>query len=228
MSLWQPSFFFLFCFVLFFWDRVSLYSPGCPGTHSIDQAGLQLRNLPASASQVLGLKACATTARLWDIFKPKEYCLLCWQPLPVEGIGFLYRWLWATLWLLGIELSTSGRAVSAFTLWVISTALGIQPQEPTTRLQERGVPLPLPHNSTFIFIFTHVYVFLWLYDGLNKDGWPGMVAHAFTPSTWEAQAAGFLSSRSVWSTEWVPGQPGLHRETLSRKTKKKKKKKKKE
>jgi hypothetical protein len=45
-------------------DRVSLCSPGCPGTHSVDQAGLELRNSPASASQVLGLKACATTARL--------------------------------------------------------------------------------------------------------------------------------------------------------------------
>ena len=42
---------------------VSLYSPGCPETHSVDQTGLELRNLPASASQVLGLKACATTAR---------------------------------------------------------------------------------------------------------------------------------------------------------------------
>jgi hypothetical protein len=30
----------------------------------VDQAGLELRNPPASASQVLGLKACATTARL--------------------------------------------------------------------------------------------------------------------------------------------------------------------
>jgi hypothetical protein len=30
-----------------------------PGTNSIDQAGLELRNLPASASQVLGLKAWA-------------------------------------------------------------------------------------------------------------------------------------------------------------------------
>jgi hypothetical protein len=48
-----------------FRDRVSLYSPGCPGTHSVDQAGLELRNLPASASQVLGLKACATTAWLF-------------------------------------------------------------------------------------------------------------------------------------------------------------------
>jgi hypothetical protein len=28
----------------------SLCSPGCPGTYSVDQAGLELRNLPASAS----------------------------------------------------------------------------------------------------------------------------------------------------------------------------------
>ena len=44
------SFFFLFCFVFFFQDRVSLNS--------------ELRNPPASASQVLGFKACATTARM--------------------------------------------------------------------------------------------------------------------------------------------------------------------
>jgi hypothetical protein len=56
-------FLFLFLLFCFFWDRVSLCSPGCPGTHSVDQAGLELRNSPASASQVLGLKACATTAR---------------------------------------------------------------------------------------------------------------------------------------------------------------------
>jgi hypothetical protein len=51
---------FCFCFC-FFRDRVFLCSPGCPGTHSVDQAGLELRDLPASASLVLGLKACATT-----------------------------------------------------------------------------------------------------------------------------------------------------------------------
>jgi hypothetical protein len=50
--------------VLVFRDRVSLCSPGYPGTHSVDQAGLELRNPPASASQVLGLKVCATTAQL--------------------------------------------------------------------------------------------------------------------------------------------------------------------
>jgi hypothetical protein len=60
--------FWVFCFFVFvfgflvFRDRVSLYSLGCPGTHSIDQAGLELRNLPVSAYQVLGLKTCTTTA----------------------------------------------------------------------------------------------------------------------------------------------------------------------
>jgi hypothetical protein len=50
--------FFSFLFFSFFFpDRVSLYSPGCPGTHFVDQAGLELRNPRASASQVLGLKA---------------------------------------------------------------------------------------------------------------------------------------------------------------------------
>jgi hypothetical protein len=38
----------------------------------------------------------------------------------------------------------------------------------------------------------------------------------------EAEAGGFLTLRPAWSTKWVPGQPGLYRETLSQKTKKKK------
>jgi hypothetical protein len=44
-----------------------MYSPGCPGTHVVEQAGLELRNPPASASWMLGLKACATTAQ-WKLF----------------------------------------------------------------------------------------------------------------------------------------------------------------
>jgi hypothetical protein len=50
-----------------------------------------------------------------------------------------------------------------------------------------------------------------------------VVVHAFNHSTWEAEAGGFLSLRPAWSTKRVPGQPGLHRETLSQKKKKKKK-----
>jgi hypothetical protein len=64
MSFWIFLFFFLFSFFFFLFffffllDRVSLCSPGCPGTQ--DQDGLELRNPPASASRVLGLKACTT------------------------------------------------------------------------------------------------------------------------------------------------------------------------
>jgi hypothetical protein len=39
---------FVFCFVfcfMFFQDRVSLCSLDCPGTHSVDQAGLELEQL---------------------------------------------------------------------------------------------------------------------------------------------------------------------------------------
>jgi hypothetical protein len=56
---------------------VSLCSPGCPGTHSVDhsvdQAGLELRNPPSSASRVLGLKACATTARCFSCFERNTF-----------------------------------------------------------------------------------------------------------------------------------------------------------
>jgi hypothetical protein len=53
-------------FVLF---SFAFGSPGCPGAHFVDQSGLELRNLPASASQVLALKACTTTALPFhDIF----------------------------------------------------------------------------------------------------------------------------------------------------------------
>jgi hypothetical protein len=58
------NFYFIIClFVclficLEFWNQVSLCSPDCPGAQSVDQAGLKLRDLPASASQELGLKVC--------------------------------------------------------------------------------------------------------------------------------------------------------------------------
>ena len=40
---------------------------------------------------------------------------------------------------------------------------------------------------------------------------------------WGGEAGRFLSSRPVWSTKWVPGQPGLYKKTLSWKDKQKNK-----
>jgi hypothetical protein len=54
---------FIYLFIYFGFSRqgFSVCSLGCPGTHSVDQAGFELRNPPASASQRLELKACTTT-----------------------------------------------------------------------------------------------------------------------------------------------------------------------
>jgi hypothetical protein len=60
------------CFVLFFRDRVSLYSPGCPGTHSVDQAGLELRN-PAC----LWIKGMRHHTRLKETFYLNKKVFLC-------------------------------------------------------------------------------------------------------------------------------------------------------
>ena len=57
--------FVLFCFVLFcFLDKVCLFTPGFPKTHSVDHGGLKLRNSSAYAPnpQMLRLKTCSLTA----------------------------------------------------------------------------------------------------------------------------------------------------------------------
>ena len=47
-----------------FRDRVSLCIPGCPGNHSVYQAGLELTDPPTSASWMQGSKVYATTVQL--------------------------------------------------------------------------------------------------------------------------------------------------------------------
>lgn len=56
------------CLFVFFQDRVSRCISGCSATLSVYQAGLKLRDPPASSSQVLGLKSCTTTAGLHFFF----------------------------------------------------------------------------------------------------------------------------------------------------------------
>jgi hypothetical protein len=70
---------FFFFFFFGFLRQGFLYSPGCPGTHFVDQAGLELRNLTASVSQVLGLKACATMPGLTGMVLLQRWLLLLVQ-----------------------------------------------------------------------------------------------------------------------------------------------------
>jgi hypothetical protein len=60
-------------------------------------------------------------------------------------------------------------------------------------------------------------------DSYTISNWT-VVVHAFNPSIWEWEVGRFLSLRPAWSIKWVPGQPGLHRETLYQKNKNKIKK----
>ena len=53
-----------------------------------------------------------------------------------------------------------------------------------------------------------------------------MVAHTFNPSTQEVEEGGYLCPKPPLSTDRVPEQPVIHRETLSQKPKQNKTKKK--
>jgi hypothetical protein len=64
---------------------------GCPGTHFVDQAGLELRNPPASASRVLGLKVCATTPGQNEILKVEVYT---YHKICYASIYIAYGLLW--------------------------------------------------------------------------------------------------------------------------------------
>jgi major histocompatibility complex class I len=52
-----------------------------------------------------------------------------------------------------------------------------------------------------MFAFVRAVLVMELFIAMETLIKPGVVAHAFNPSTWEAEAGGFLSSRTAWSTE---------------------------
>jgi hypothetical protein len=163
---------------------------------------------------------------------------------PEEGFWSHYRWLWATMWLLGIELRTSWRAVSALIhvpgLQFYSTKI-INPSFYTLNFKSlyrlSSTWLMKACNQAHIlqgeftrcffgnfdqlYSKSYIYTNLWahIHIPLKYRYSQAVVVHAFNPSTWEAEAGKFLNLRPARSTEWVPGQPGLYRETLSQKTK---------
>ena len=74
--------------------------------------------------------------------------LYLFSDIPEEGIRSHYRWLWATMWLLGIELRTSGRAVSALNHWAISPAHSCYYKLPTGAAGSQwSYEVYLPHDA---------------------------------------------------------------------------------
>jgi len=95
------SFFFLLTWVFLIYISSVISFPGFRG------------NIPLAPPPPLYLLCIHHTA----------FCLHCMYACrPEEGIRSQYRWLWATMWLLGIELRTSRRADNALNLWAISPA----------------------------------------------------------------------------------------------------------
>jgi hypothetical protein len=112
-----PYFFVLiyicvYIYILVFRDRVSLYSPGCPGTHFCRPGWPRTQKSSCLCLPSSGIKGVHHHARL-NIFSKRFIYLMYVSILSLssnisEDIGSHYRWLWATMWLLGMELRTSG------------------------------------------------------------------------------------------------------------------------
>jgi hypothetical protein len=87
---WFLFLFLFFCFLFFFETGFLCIALAVLELTFVDQAGLELRNPPASASRVLGLKACATTPGLCFF---KQHTAV----QPVLQLPALYLFFWSLL-----------------------------------------------------------------------------------------------------------------------------------
>ena len=130
-------------------------------------------------------------ANLFLIFSEKDSFILhsacIYACTPEEGTRS-HRWLWATMWLLGLELRMSGRAASAVNLWAISPA-----QErilnPLKRhcLHSGCHRILMTDNSSFTGCWLGLCAALEaLHDSWMAGAWCGLLHSECIPSrTWE-------------------------------------------
>jgi hypothetical protein len=93
---------------------------------------------------------------------------------PEEGIRPHYRWLWTTMWLQGIELRTSGRAVSVLNCWAISPAPQIfvfntdlimnqYEYSQTICMYVCMYVCACVYIYMHIYIYTHIHIYIYMY-----------------------------------------------------------------
>ena len=61
------------------YDKVSLCSPSCPGTHSVDQAGLKLRDLPVSVGAGITVLCSANMSSFIWFWVLTQVLMFVWQ-----------------------------------------------------------------------------------------------------------------------------------------------------
>ena len=108
-------------------DRVFLCSPGCPGTHLVDQAGLELTEICLSLLLIFSFMAMSVS------FSPASVDMFLWGRESLVSSEAWQNWiswnrsnrlLWtAAVWVLGIDPRSPARAAAPLNHWVTDPAL---------------------------------------------------------------------------------------------------------
>lgn len=153
----------------FAWDRVSLCSSSWPGTHHMNQSGLEPThyNPTGAACSALSPLVCATGPRLWSLLLVsfvRKLCLFQWckafPPLCAEILRFLFCFVlfykgFTPLPLLGRVLSfclTYGETPAVFSAWKKHFFLQRNPFS-------KNLPLAGPHLQTPVLYFRDCHRF---------------------------------------------------------------------
>ena len=71
---------------MFVFEPVSLYSAGCPGTHYVDQAGLELRSLPAFVKDTCVTAAWQISILIYNLPMPIGTHYVDWAGLELRSL----------------------------------------------------------------------------------------------------------------------------------------------
>jgi hypothetical protein len=126
----QPCVRVLRCLLPFVWDRVRYWPGTWPHGKELKRQFTHVIYILIDSYKPGGKKQCSKDpdAALYTLYLKWINLIHMSAPqllssdTPEKGARPHYRWLWANMWLLGIELKTSGRTAGALYCWAISPA----------------------------------------------------------------------------------------------------------